>query len=136
MEMCYNDALVMPSNCVVMEREEMTYLEGGSSIYISNSQLQNALISVGLTCIANPMGVIAAGVIASKIKTAATALGAKWGLLAGPKGSIIGAAIGLAISGFAASTIADALIQGKGIGIAVKYTGWGNIPYGASMSVK
>lgn len=29
MEMCYDGALVMPSNYVMMNEEEMTYLEGG-----------------------------------------------------------------------------------------------------------
>lgn len=29
MEMCYNGALVMPSNYAVMDEEEMTYVEGG-----------------------------------------------------------------------------------------------------------
>ena len=29
MEMCYDGALVMPSNCVVMNSEEMEYVDGG-----------------------------------------------------------------------------------------------------------
>lgn len=29
MEMCYNGALVMPSNYAVMDEEEMIYVEGG-----------------------------------------------------------------------------------------------------------
>lgn len=29
MDMCYEGTLVMPSNCVVMDEEEMTYVEGG-----------------------------------------------------------------------------------------------------------
>ncbi len=31
MEMCYDGALVMPSSYVVMNEEEMTYLDGGTS---------------------------------------------------------------------------------------------------------
>lgn len=31
MEMCYNDALVMPSNYVVMDSNEMEYVDGGAS---------------------------------------------------------------------------------------------------------
>ena len=30
MEMCYNEALVMPSNYVVMDSNEMEYVDGGS----------------------------------------------------------------------------------------------------------
>ncbi len=31
MDMCYEGTLVMPSNCVVMDEEEMTYVEAGWS---------------------------------------------------------------------------------------------------------
>ena len=31
MDMCYDGTLVMPSNCVVMDEEEMTYVEGGGT---------------------------------------------------------------------------------------------------------
>jgi|GEM_PF-2931487 len=32
MEMCYNEALVRPCNYVVMDNEEMTYVDGGVKI--------------------------------------------------------------------------------------------------------
>ena len=32
MEMCYDGALVMPSNYAVMGEDEMTYVEGGASV--------------------------------------------------------------------------------------------------------
>ena len=32
MDMCYDGALVMPSNYAVMEEEEMTYVEGGEAV--------------------------------------------------------------------------------------------------------
>ncbi len=32
MDMCYDGALVMPSNYAVMDEEEMTYVEGGANI--------------------------------------------------------------------------------------------------------
>ena len=32
MDMCYDGTLVMPSNCVVMDEEEMTYVEGGQIV--------------------------------------------------------------------------------------------------------
>ena len=33
MEMCYDGALVMPSNFVVVDEEEMTYVDGGARYY-------------------------------------------------------------------------------------------------------
>ena len=33
MELCYDGALVLPSSYVVMDEEEMTYLEGGNNVY-------------------------------------------------------------------------------------------------------
>ena len=32
MDMCYDGTLVMPSNCVVMDEEEMTYVDGGQIV--------------------------------------------------------------------------------------------------------
>ncbi len=34
MEMCYNDALVMPKNYAVINEEEMMYLDGGAKKYV------------------------------------------------------------------------------------------------------
>ena len=40
MEMCYDGALVMPSNYAVMDEEEMMYLEGGvAPIYVNSDML-------------------------------------------------------------------------------------------------
>ena len=50
MEMCYDGALVMPSNYVVMNDEEMTYIEGGASKFISKSKCIDGLASVGINC--------------------------------------------------------------------------------------
>ena len=36
MDMCYEGALVMPSNYVVMDEEEMTYVEGGAKKLIAS----------------------------------------------------------------------------------------------------
>ncbi|RDY30078.1 hypothetical protein [Lachnotalea glycerini] len=33
MDMTYEDALVMPNGCVMMDEEEMTYVEGGDNKY-------------------------------------------------------------------------------------------------------
>ena len=37
MEMCYDGALVMPSSYVVMDEEEMTYVEGGDAKKLKNN---------------------------------------------------------------------------------------------------
>ena len=37
MEMCYNGALVMPSNYVVMDEEEMTYVNAGDAKNFKNN---------------------------------------------------------------------------------------------------
>ncbi len=46
MEMCYDGALVMPSNYAVMDEEEMTYVEGGGSITINRKTIDKALSSI------------------------------------------------------------------------------------------
>ena len=48
MEMCYDGALVMPSNYAVMDEEEMTYVEGGLKV---SSWVVGAAIDVGLAAI-------------------------------------------------------------------------------------
>ncbi len=49
MEMCYDGALVMPSNYVLMDEEEMTYLEGGKfyGVNLSAKQCENVAIFLG-----------------------------------------------------------------------------------------
>jgi len=53
MEMCYSGALVMPSSYVVMDKDEMTYLEGGAisvdtvATYI-NVGVQTILFAAGV----------------------------------------------------------------------------------------
>lgn len=48
MEMCYDGALVMPSNYAVMDEREMEYLEGGVSLPMTRSYLdKNTCKSVG-----------------------------------------------------------------------------------------
>lgn len=49
MEMCYAaGALVMPSNYVVMDEEEMTYVEGGASKFISKGKCIDGLAMIGI----------------------------------------------------------------------------------------
>lgn len=126
--------MVLPRTHVMLEQEEMMYLDGG--FYVSNSQLKNALKGTAVASMINPLAPVGVAVLASAIKKSGTAIGAKLGLLGGPKGAAFGAIIGFAVSGFAASTIAHALIQGKGIQFGLNYTAWGNIPYSVSVSVR
>ena len=42
MEMCYSGALVMPSSYAVMDEEEMTYVDGGKSTWVSYSSVSAA----------------------------------------------------------------------------------------------
>lgn len=46
MEMCYDGALVMPMNCVVMDEEEMTYVDGGKR-YTNLTGLFSLIIGTG-----------------------------------------------------------------------------------------
>lgn len=122
-------AMALPESYVTIEQEEMMYLDGG--FYISNSQLKGALIAAGM----NPMGVVSAAVLTTMIKRGATALGTRIGLLGGAPGAAFGTLIGFAIGGYSASTIAHALIQGKGINVGLRYTSFG-VPYGVNITVK
>ncbi|TYQ17855.1 UNVERIFIED_CONTAM: hypothetical protein Cloal_0227 [Acetivibrio alkalicellulosi] len=51
MEMCYNEALVMPRNYVVLDSNEMEYLEGGGTLSLtisSNSLIISILAGLGV----------------------------------------------------------------------------------------
>ncbi|MDY4078577.1 MAG: hypothetical protein SOY42_07325 [Clostridium sp.] len=53
MEMCYDGALVMPSNCVKINQEEMMYLEGGDwawSTFKKNIIALNGMYTVVKVC--------------------------------------------------------------------------------------
>ena len=79
MEMCYDGALVMPSNYAVMSEDEMMYVDGGKKITINRSTITSAVKSV--------FGWIGAGftiyTLANLIRSAAPAI-AKFVLAAGP----------------------------------------------------
>ena len=49
MEMCYDGALVMPSNYAVMSEDEMMYVDGGKAITINRTTIRNAIASVWAT---------------------------------------------------------------------------------------
>lgn len=46
MELCYDGALVMPSNYAVMSEEEMTYVEGGNGWYNSQAFVAGAIDTI------------------------------------------------------------------------------------------
>lgn len=70
MEMCYDGALVMPSNFVTMDEEEMMYVEGGK--FTRSSAKQIALTAMGYV-----LGKFVAGVT-SKLLESAIAACAAW----------------------------------------------------------
>jgi len=137
MKMCYDGALVMPQNFSVVTADEMEYIDGG--LYLSNSTLWECCRVAFCTVAVNPIGAtlialgaykaytyLAAGVarIAGKLALCSKALGIAFGVLG---------VTALLTIGF---PIIDALMQGKGIEIGIKYTAVLGIPYGFYVSVK
>ncbi|SEQ37943.1 hypothetical protein SAMN02910289_01890 [Lachnospiraceae bacterium RM5] len=118
MEMCYDGALVMPSNYVVMNDEEMCYLEGGKKLaYISNKALKAVICG----CVFDPIGATLVGLgirkavcfVAAKFTAVCTRLGS----LGGAVGAAIGFICGALTAASIATTIVDALWNGEGIEI-------------------
>ena len=48
MEMCYDGALVMPSNYAVMDEDEMSYVEGGATKFFSKGKCIDSLVMIGI----------------------------------------------------------------------------------------
>ncbi|MFP3156380.1 hypothetical protein LQZ18_18535 [Lachnospiraceae bacterium ZAX-1] len=46
MELCYDGALVMPSNWVAMDEDEMMYVEGGYKITLNRAIIATAFVKV------------------------------------------------------------------------------------------
>ena len=126
--------LVMPTSCVELDSEEMSYVDGG--FYVSNSKLWNILAVCGL----NPIGATLIGLGVYKLAALISALGAKLGAkIGGVIGGFVGSAVGTPLGAGALAAIAlkyaDALIQGKGLDFSWKKTFFG-IPYWVDVSVK
>ena len=64
MDMCYDGTLVMPSNCVVMDEEEMTYVEGGGTTALL------AIASAGLLAPAGAAGTAYCSYVATQYTAA------------------------------------------------------------------
>jgi hypothetical protein len=81
MEMCYNEAIVMPSNYVVMNNEEMEYIDGGGNLSLqirSNSFIIHALSAIGGALTVAKVGAVLAGLgiaIATAIELGTAGLG-------------------------------------------------------------
>ena len=58
MEMCYDGALVMPSNYAVMNEEEMTYVEGGNATL----SMKRAYLNKN-TCLAEASNLLTRGIV-------------------------------------------------------------------------
>lgn len=109
-----NYQLQLPSNFVDIDSEEMEYVDGGG-VYVSNYQLRNILISVGL----NPIGATVLGLTywkaVSVISATFSLICAKFGSLGGPIGAVAGYVFGALTLGSIAVSIADAIYEGKGL---------------------
>ncbi|CAM2888570.1 hypothetical protein HAHI6034_01500 [Hathewaya histolytica] len=125
--------LQMPSSFVDVDRDEMEYVDGG--FYISNQTLKGVLISAGV----NPVGATLIGLgawkLAGLITAKSAAVGAKLGAFGGPFTAAIGSLVSAAIGGGAALTIANAVIQGKGINVGLMRTKSG-VPYWVDISIQ
>ena len=126
-------ALKFPSNYVMMDSEEMEYVDGG--FYIS----YNTIKAVVVTACLNPVGATLVGLglaaLTRYIVGGAAVLGAKIGSLGGPLVAAVSAVFSAVIGLGAASTIAHALIQRKGIGVDLVYSRWG-VPYWVNINVR
>jgi hypothetical protein len=68
MEVTYDGALVMPSNCVMMDEEEMTYLTGGGTITVKASkETVRAICRGGVGLIGTAIGAAFGGPILANL---------------------------------------------------------------------
>jgi hypothetical protein len=110
MEMCYDEALVMPCNYVVMEQDEMMYIDGG--FYISNSTITDSLHAIGFA-IRN----VGVGALTSAI-TPLLPLAFSWINAVPVVGWTIFGII-CASAAVVAGYVATAIVTGKGIDISL-----------------
>ena len=124
---------------VPQESSEITYDDGydiDGGFYISNDVLIATVIAVGI----NPIGGMLWGMGIYKLGCLISAAGAKLGakiggVIGGFVGTAIGALLGLGLVASVAFTVADALIQGKGINVHWKKT-WFGMPYWVALDVE
>jgi hypothetical protein len=126
------NGMVMPSNYVEIDREEMTYIEGG--VYISNSILKGVICAIAV----NPLPAVLIGLGVSKFISMMAAGIASIAARFAAINTILGVAIGItgigAVLGMGYKVF-DALVQRKGIDIGIKKTSWG-MAYGLDVDVR
>jgi len=123
MEMTYGSlALKMPSNYVVMDAQEMTYVEGGG-LYFSNA----SVVAIVATICANP---VSAAIVTNAVRTSAVFIAAKLGALLGPIGWAIGGATAAYVVTQATvigERLFTALVHRKGVEFTIGWQ-WGIVP--------
>lgn len=74
MDMCYNEALVMPSSYAVMDEEEMTYVEGGGTVkVIASASTVRTLCRAGVALIGALIGEVFGGPVLARLLSGALA---------------------------------------------------------------
>ena len=119
MELCYDGALVMPSNYSIMNEDEMTYVEGG--FYISNEGVKNVLLACALDPIATAVFAIGYWKAVSWISAEFGLFCARFGAAAGPVGSFVAFVLGGLTAASIAMTVVDALWEGQGIEVGFSW---------------
>jgi hypothetical protein len=106
-----------------------------AGVYISNENIGKMFLAIAL----NPIPAVLIGIgihkVCALIAAAGAKLGAMLGSWGGPVVAIVFALVGLAVFGELATTFVEAILQGKGIRIGLKYT-WFGMPYGFGASVE
>jgi len=94
MEMTYGGAMVLPRNYVVMDQEEMTYLEGGGLKEIAEGML-GSLIATALTAIGKKY--ITSAMVIRALTACAGAARAVWAGITAAAGWVWNTPVALAI---------------------------------------
>lgn len=103
MEMCYDGALVMPSNYAVMSEDEMTYVEGGK-VYTA-SQCRNFVCALGFCSGSALMAVAFGAAIAKKVLNIAGRLGGPVAWIIKTAGALLLTALGKIAYGIGYSAV-------------------------------
>ena len=119
MEMCYNGALVMPSNYAVVTDNEMEYVEGGLSVKVKWYGIQIRYTSRDLQGMSYALAAgSGASWLAAELHAPTIVGGIAWGVIA--------AALATSAATYA---LVDWASKGKGIYSHVTWNGWGWITF-------